>query len=484
MHLMECARGAGFDVVIVEALDRLSRDMEDLAGIYKRLSFVGIELRAVHEGAVNTVLVGLRGLVGQLYREDNAHKVRRGQAGRVRDGLAAGGLTYAYAPIPGEPGKRVVVPDEAVIVRRIFEEYTAGRTPRDIAHALNRDHVPPPRGRVWNASTINGNPHRGSGILCNELYAGRLVWNKVRMIKNPDTGKRVSRPNLPSEWQTVEIPELTIISREVVESIQRRRKARRQTHPAQQRRPRHILSGLLRCGCCGAGMSTSGKDKSGRVRVRCSAGTESGTCPDAKTFYLATIEKAVLSGLQAELKHPAVLAAYVKTYHQERKRLASEAIVARTRLERELAGVEREIERVSIAISKGIGDLEILGPRTFALSAERKRLRAELEAAPDPPNVVALHPAALARYEEQVNRLQEALAVGVHAGDTEAAEALRDLIETVTVFRDETRPGGVLVEISGRLTALLGEHAYPNRVRGVWGKVVAEEGLEPPTRGL
>ena len=40
------------------------------------------------------------------------------------------------------------------------------------------------------------------------------------------------------------------------------------------------------------------------------------------------------------------------------------------------------------------------------------------------------------------------------------------------------------VEIAGRLTALLGEKAYPNRVKGVWGSVVAEEGLEPPTRGL
>ena len=86
-----------FNFVIVEALDRLSRDMEDLAGIHKRLSFLGIEIRAVHEGVVNTVLVGLRGLVGQLYREDNAHKIRRGQAGRVGQGLNAGGLTYGYA---------------------------------------------------------------------------------------------------------------------------------------------------------------------------------------------------------------------------------------------------------------------------------------------------------------------------------------------------------------------------------------------------
>jgi hypothetical protein len=43
--------------------------------------------RAVHEVIVNTVLVGLPGLVGQLFGEDNAHKVRRGQAGRIGQGL-------------------------------------------------------------------------------------------------------------------------------------------------------------------------------------------------------------------------------------------------------------------------------------------------------------------------------------------------------------------------------------------------------------
>src|SRR3984893_12029343 len=92
LRLLDQARDRSFDVVVVEALDRLSRDMEDLAGIHKRLSFLGIEIRAVHEGGVNTVLVGLRGLVGQLYREDNAHKIRRASSGRVAQGLLPAGL--------------------------------------------------------------------------------------------------------------------------------------------------------------------------------------------------------------------------------------------------------------------------------------------------------------------------------------------------------------------------------------------------------
>jgi site-specific DNA recombinase len=194
---MDGAKSGAFDVVVVEALDRLSRDMEDLAGIHRRLTYRGIQISAVHEGVVNTVLVGLRGLVGQLYREDGATKVRRGMTGRVRAGLSGGGITYGYSDVPGEPGKRTIVETQAEIVRRIFSEYVAGRTPRAIAHDLNRDNLPPPRGRQWNASTINGSSERGTGIIRCELYVGRLVWNKVRMIKDPDTGKRVSRPTPP-----------------------------------------------------------------------------------------------------------------------------------------------------------------------------------------------------------------------------------------------------------------------------------------------
>lgn len=478
MELMECARIRGFDVLVVEALDRLSRDMEDLAGIHKRLSFLGIEIRAVHEGAVNTVLVGLRGLMGQMFREDNAHKVRRGLAGRVRDGLSGGGLTYGYRPVPGEKGKRLIVEEEADVVRRIFEEYAAGRTPREIARDLNRDGVLPPRGRAWNASTINGNPGRGSGILRNELYAGQLIWNRVRMIKDPDTGRRVSRPNPKSEWQVSEVPHLAVVDTELFEVVRNRKQSYVGVLPTYQRHPRHLLSGLLRCGCCGAGMSTNGKDKSGQIRIRCSAAKESGTCPDPRTFYLAAVENAVLSGLKSELRHPAVIAEYVREYQRERKRLAAKTLAKRSHLQRKLGEIDREIERLVDAIAKGLGDPAVLGPKSTALNEERKLIRAELEEVPPPVDPIALHPAILARYEEQLERLQESLASCVASGDREATQTMRDLIQSVKVLRDFSKPGGVIVEITGRLNSLLGEKAYPNKVRGVWGSLVAEEATE------
>jgi hypothetical protein len=370
------------------------------------------------------------------------------------------------------------------VVKRIFQEYVDGRTPREIAHDLNSDNIAPPRGRAWNASTINGNRERGAGILQNELYVGRLVWNKVRMVKDPETGKRLSRPNLKSDWQIAEVPHLAIVSPELFAAARTRKDERNRVHPGHLRRPRRMLSGLLRCGSCGSGMATNGKDKSGRDRIRCSAATESGICPDPKTFYLDTVESAVLGGLKAELRAPKVISEYVRTYLEERKRLAAASNAKRQRLEQQHGQLTREIDRLVNAIAKGHGDPAVLGPQSSAVAAERTRISDELKHEAPAPKHVALHPAILQRYDEQLERLEDALAEGAKAGDGEAAEAIRDLVETVTVFRDPERPGGVCVEIAGRLNALLGDSAYPNRVRGVWGRVVAREGLEPPTPGL
>jgi site-specific DNA recombinase len=124
MQLMDAARQRLFDVVIVEALDRLSRDMEDLAGLYKRLSFQGIEIQAVHDGTADAILIGIRGLVGQMQREDGAKKVRRGMAGVVRDGRHAGGRAYGALPLfPTRPKSAIFPP----VVRLKLPKFNANR---------------------------------------------------------------------------------------------------------------------------------------------------------------------------------------------------------------------------------------------------------------------------------------------------------------------------------------------------------------------
>ncbi|SMO84297.1 Recombinase [Paracoccus laeviglucosivorans] len=88
------------------------------------------------------------------------------------------------------------------MVRRIFEGYASGLSARALAAALNAESVRSPGvgSGQWSFSTISGNAKRGTGILNNELYIGRLVWNRQRFIKDPGTGKRQTRPNPPEEW--------------------------------------------------------------------------------------------------------------------------------------------------------------------------------------------------------------------------------------------------------------------------------------------
>lgn len=71
------ARAGKFDTVIVEALDRLSRDTEDLAGLHKRLTFAGVDIVTVHDGRADALQVGIRGLMSTLFITDLRHKTRR-----------------------------------------------------------------------------------------------------------------------------------------------------------------------------------------------------------------------------------------------------------------------------------------------------------------------------------------------------------------------------------------------------------------------
>jgi hypothetical protein len=152
--------------------------------------------------------------------------------GVIGEGRHAGGRAYGYRPIPGKPGEMQIVPEEAAVIRRIFAAYVGGETPREIAGNLNSEAIPPPRGRRWNASTINGSPQRGYGLLHNAMYAGCLVWNRVRMIKNPDTGKRVSRVNPADKWQSIAVPQLAIVDADIFAAAQARKAALGKAQPA------------------------------------------------------------------------------------------------------------------------------------------------------------------------------------------------------------------------------------------------------------
>ena len=126
--LLEDARSGAFEVVVAEALDRLSRDQADTASLYKHLSFLGVRLVTLAEGEISELHVGLKGTMNALFLKDLAQKTRRGLEGRVRQGRSGGGISYGYDLVPGDVGARRINSTEAEVIRHIFREYAAGRS--------------------------------------------------------------------------------------------------------------------------------------------------------------------------------------------------------------------------------------------------------------------------------------------------------------------------------------------------------------------
>jgi site-specific DNA recombinase len=481
LRMVALAAAGECDVIVAEDLDRLSRNLGDVAKLYEQMTFARVAIETIADGLINEMHIGLKGTMNAIQLGATRIKIRRGMAGVVRDGRHPGGLAYGYRPIAGKPGELEIEPQEAAIVQRIFREYADGRAPRAIAAGLNAEGAAAPRQTYWLAPTINGHNKRKSGILQNELYAGRLVWNRVRMVKNPATGKRLSRPLPESEWQRSDAPHLRIVDDDLFDQVQRRRVQRALAPRNIRGTPKRILSGLLRCGACGAGMSKKDIDH-GRPRIVCTRMREASSCSNRRAYYLDDIERTVIGGLRAELGTREAVAYFVRCYNEERRRRASGGQTRRQALERELAAVDRQVERAVKAVIDGRITEAEAAAHLPALRGRRAALVAELEALGSPATVVALRPVAVDRYIADLEHLEEMVNAGLAQGIDAAANAIRGMIETVTV---EPAPRGQAPDIivRGELGGLLGLDPFETG-RHSGGQLVAEEGLEPPTHGL
>jgi site-specific DNA recombinase len=481
--LMRDALNRRFDVVLAESLDRFSRDQEDTAGLFKRLTFAGVNIVTLAEGDITHLHIGFKGTMNALFLKDLAEKTHRGLRGRVEDGKSAGGLCYGYRVVKAlnagtvTTGEREVVAEEARIVERIFRDFIAGVSPKQIAKNLNHEGIAGPFGGAWSPSTIYGNHQRGTGILNNELYVGRLVWNRLRYMKNPDTGKRVSRLNPTSEWMSKDVPGLRIVPDEIWTAAKARQKHTRHTMKTAgalgaAKRPQHLFSGLTKCGICGAGFIMSGKN-----RLGCFGARDQGRCDNHLTIRRDEVEARVLTALQEKLLRQDLF----EEFTREMNRLRMEHRAGLSAAEREIERIEVRRKKLIEMVMNGVAPSEVKDELN-ANAAKREELKATLAAADAPPPL--LHPEMAGLYRQKVTVLGQALE---HPETrTEASEALRGLIDAIVLTPNQ---GELQIELKGNLAAMLGaaQNAKRSPETGdlsLQVVMVAGAGFEPATFGL
>ena len=148
-------------------------------------------------------------------------------------------------------------PDEAPIVKRIFELYASGLGCVKIAEQLDREHVPAPKGKSWSPNSL-------PSMLNNVHYLGKVKWNERKTVRTVAEGEVLKSRPRAEEFLVFEGKHPAIIDQELWDKVHnikgthpRNHKAKNLTNP---------LAGLLWCECGRAMVGRRYNDKNGKER--------------------------------------------------------------------------------------------------------------------------------------------------------------------------------------------------------------------------
>lgn len=466
-RLYDAAHAKAFSVLMVEGLERLSRNRADLFTLYDNiLKPNGI---SVYLARSNTIIddISMMLLVWKAQEDlvQLKQQVERGQDAVVADNRMNGSIAYGYSKLydgTGRNGLRVIYWDEAVIVLRIFKEFDAGRSPLQIAAGLNADGIPSPKGKTWNPGVILGNERYGSGILRNRLYIGESVWRRTK--REPDStrnGKLFVRPGDKDRQKVTLHPDLAFVGADLFAAVQDRLSAgqvKDESEVHKRRKPDYLFSGKIVCGRCGERYNVL----SGSLGCVGRALKGNG-CTNVRRTKREDLEAAVLRGLEHYLLREDLLDMVVPDYRKQ-----AEEAVAKQRdvinramsrvgvLELKTANLRDQLSEMD-SKSAAAGMLrEDLVKAANELDAARRTVRQSEKQLPTPKSTAEI----IASLKAAMPKLNELL----NSNDVEAARArekLRALFDDIIVqpyddgYQDGRGAGPVVVTVTGWLDRLL-----------------------------
>jgi DNA invertase Pin-like site-specific DNA recombinase len=472
-QMLEGARRRAFDVIIAEDTSRLWRNLSEQAPRLAELADLGVHV-ITHDLDTRSESAGILGAVlgasSEAYRKEIARRTRRGLEGLARNGKPAGGRSYGYVPASQSSSGQIEIDDEqAAVVARIFREYADGTSARAIAAGLNRDGVASPgssRNRTvnmtkgWVQTVIAGSIRDGLGILNNEVYVGRVIWNRFRWIRSAADSSRRRRVNNPrSEWVVRTDESLRIISdrlwqrvkarqREQTRNIGERVKEGLSASDANRtgRGPKYLFSGLLKCGKCGANFVICNAQS-----YACGNRVNGGPCDSDVIVQRSLLEAGLLEGIRTQLASDE---AFAETRRRVARLLKSEPTATPADHAKAISKAKAQVANLTDAIASGaLRSSAAIAERLRAAEAELERLQAA-QAAPKLPPVERLLPGLEADYRRLVGDLATSIAsVNVEKARSE----LRRRLGAVRVDEKEDRidfvstlsPEAALLRIAG-----------------------------------
>src|SRR5262249_29875377 len=174
-----------FQVLIMSEESRLGREQIETAYALKQITDAGVRVffyledrERTLDSAMDKIMLSLTNFASEMERERARQRTRDAMVRKARAGHVTGNCTYGYDNdvVTSPEGQRLHVarrinPEEAAVIRRIYELCASGLGLTRIAKTLNAEHVPPPRNHRtgWAPTAVRE-------ILRRPLYRGEIVW--------------------------------------------------------------------------------------------------------------------------------------------------------------------------------------------------------------------------------------------------------------------------------------------------------------------
>ena len=443
--IRQCKQGK-IDIVLTKSISRFARNTVDCLNYVRALKELGIAVIFEKEN-MNTleidseILITMLGAFAQSESESISANVRWGIRQAMKEGKATIQYKYLYGYRKGDDSKPEIIPDQAEVVRKIYDLFLSGTPIRGILEYLNANNIPNISGKSqWAKNAVNS-------ILTNEKYCGDVLLQKTYI--DDCINKKVKKNTGQLPMYLVQNHHEGIISHETFDAAQAelaRRSAGKS--PSKKNAPtgrsryssKYALSDRLYCGECGTRYQRCtwrNRDGSKRIVWRCVSRVDYGSkyCHDSPTLDEEPLHRAVLAAINSTVKDKNNIVYNLKAAMEKELAPAAGQQLSLSEIDDRLEQLDTEFSKVLAEASES-GDQAAYNDRFREIMQKQTALKAER----DEIQRVLAESGKAAEHIEQCRRAAEV----AHTAISEWDEALiRQVVESVTVETD----GGVVVAL-------------------------------------
>ena len=368
LRMIRQCRQKKIDLILVKSISRFARNTVDCLKYMRALKELGIAI-IFEEQNLNTLdnesemLFTVMSAFAQAESESISENVKWGKRQAMREGKAVIQYKHLYAYERGPDGKPKIIPEQAEVVRHIYDSYLAGHSLDMIRKDLEARRILTVSGSTkWSKAVVRG-------ILQNEKYCGDVLQQKS-FVNDCISRKHIRNVGQLPMYLTQDHHE-GIVSRDTFNAVKaefaRRNSGRA---PSQKQAPtgrscyseKYALTGRLVCGECGTLYRRCVWSKNGTKKAvwRCTSRIDYGTkyCHESPTLHEEPLKAAILAAINSAMSRRAALVEQIADAMRMELAPVSGETMSLSDIDRRLAELDGEFRELFAASQEDGGYLK------------------------------------------------------------------------------------------------------------------------------